>query len=143
MILASFGENPEITKGSAPVFKRVSGRVAAVPRWTSPKERFRVEGLMEGATAVPLNGMVRVGLSGSFELKLKVPLLDPTDVGLKETWTVVDWPGLSVVNEGPKRRNPPLVEKELRLREAELGLLRFWIRIVVADVSPTGMVPKL
>lgn len=102
-----------------------------------------MEGLIAGVTAVPVRETVPVVFHGSFEPKVRDPVLIPAVVGLKVTCRVVLAPGSREVTAGPvKLKEDPEIWKELRESVLEEVRLEFKIVIVVALVSPAGMMPK-
>jgi len=82
-----------------------------LPTVTLPKLRVvGFEPTAPGVTAVPDNGMVRVGFE-ALEVTARLPLALPADCGANVTEKVALWPAVSVVGVViPLRLNPvPLI----------------------------------
>ena len=90
-----------------PVLVTVSERDLLLPTVTLPK--LRLVGFapsVPGATPVPDNGMLRVGLE-ALDVTVTLPLALPADDGANETVNVALWPAVKVTGAViPLKLNP-------------------------------------
>ena len=101
----------EIVTLEPPEFVTVSDCDWLLPTVTLPKLRLvGFDPSAPGATPMPDNGMVRVGLE-AFEVTVTLPLTLPADPGVNLTVKVALWPGVIVTGAViPLRLNPaPLI----------------------------------
>ena len=101
----------EIVTLEPPVLVIVSDREWLLPTVTLPKLRLvGFDPIAPGVTAVPDNGIVRLGFE-ALDVTVTFPLALPADCGANVTVKVVLWPAVSVVGVViPLRLKPvPLV----------------------------------